>query len=161
MKKVAATKGHSVSLADFFGKTEVRADSAIVGSRAGALATANFYGCLPVYKYSSPQRLALWKLRLSRIRTSLSGVNKKNCRDCEFSGNDLGAGDKRPRAHTHIDVSRYCFLAPKVKPSPVVNTTLFFLFPGTGWLMYWSRKFAFAVNQPFNLVAIPAVKLMR
>src|SRR3974390_3292263 len=77
MKKVAATKGHSVSLADFFGKTEVRADSAIVGSRAGALATANFYGCLPVYKYSSPQRLALWKLRLSRIRTSLSGGNKK------------------------------------------------------------------------------------
>src|SRR3974390_2515842 len=77
MKKVAATKGHSVSLADFFGKTEVRADSAIVGSRAGALAAANFYGCLHAYKYSSPQRLVLWKLRLFRIRTSLSGVKKK------------------------------------------------------------------------------------
>src|SRR5271166_6858548 len=77
MKKVAATKGHRVSLADFFGKTEVRADSAIVGSRAGALATANFYGCLHAYKYSSPQRLALWKLRLSRIRTLFPGVKKK------------------------------------------------------------------------------------
>jgi hypothetical protein len=53
------------------------------------------------------------------------------------------------------------FLAPKVKPRPVVSTTLFFVLPGTGWLTYWSRKFAFAVNQPFNLVAIPAVKFMR
>src|SRR3974390_3228713 len=159
MKKVAATKGHRVSLADFFGKTEVRADSAIVGSRAGALAAANFYGCLHAYKYSSPQRLALWKLRLSRIRTSLSGVKKK-MRGLRIFGRRFGRRGQTPRAHTRIDVNRY-FLAPKVKPSPVVNTTLFFLFPGTGWLTYWSRKFAFAVNQPFNLVAIPAVKLMR
>ena len=55
----------------------------------------------------------------------------------------------------------YFFGAPKVKPRPVVNTTLFFVLPGTGWLTYWSRKFAFAVNQPFNLVEIPAVKFMR
>jgi hypothetical protein len=47
IKKVAATRGHKVSLADLFGETEARADeSAILGSRAGTLRTANFYGCL-------------------------------------------------------------------------------------------------------------------
>jgi hypothetical protein len=43
MKKVAATKGHNVSLAVFFGEIEARADdSAFLELRAGALITANF-----------------------------------------------------------------------------------------------------------------------
>ena len=51
--------------------------------------------------------------------------------------------------------------ANTVRPRPVVKITLFFLLHGTGWLTYWSRKFAFAVIQPFSLVAMPAVKFTR
>jgi hypothetical protein len=63
MKKVAATNGHRVSLADFLERTEVRAaDSAIEGPPVGAFATANFCGCLLANKYESAQRLALLKI---------------------------------------------------------------------------------------------------
>ena len=57
--------------------------------------------------------------------------------------------------------SGYLAGLPKVNPMPVVTTTLFFVLPGTGWLTYWSRKFALAVIQLLSLVAIPAVKFMR
>ena len=47
MKKVAATKGHIVSLADFLLKAEVEtAEEVFSGEKAGMLATANFDGCL-------------------------------------------------------------------------------------------------------------------
>jgi len=84
MKKVAMTNGHRVSLADFFGNTEVRAaDSAIVGSRAGALATANFDGCLLANQGLLLQKLALWNLRFFRIR-SLRRHVKKNVADLQI-----------------------------------------------------------------------------
>ena len=67
-----------------------------------------------------------------------------------------------PGLSAFVDASTIYFAGlPKVNPSPVVKTTFFFLLPGTGWLTYWSRKDRLAVNQPFNLLAIPAVKFTR
>jgi len=50
MKKVAATKGHRVSLADFLlGTEDETGDAALFGAKEGTLATANFDGCLPCH----------------------------------------------------------------------------------------------------------------
>jgi hypothetical protein len=79
MKNVAATKGHRVSLADFFGKTEVRAaEPAIAELGVGTLTTANFYGCLRPLKCVCSQPLELWKLRRFRIRTLAASVKRKS-----------------------------------------------------------------------------------
>jgi len=48
MKKVAATSGHRVSLADLLlGTEDEPVDAALFRVKAGTLATANFDGCLP------------------------------------------------------------------------------------------------------------------
>jgi hypothetical protein len=47
MKKVAAIRGHRVSLADFFlGTEDETVDAALFGAKEATLATANFDGCL-------------------------------------------------------------------------------------------------------------------
>jgi hypothetical protein len=70
MKKVAATRGQTVSLADFFGR-----DADVEEPTVGGLATANFYVCLDAIKRSSIYRPRP-EIRHSRIRVSRVGVKQ-------------------------------------------------------------------------------------
>jgi hypothetical protein len=112
---------------------------------------------------SAMRLLAMQPERRSSIRRAFRSV-KNGRRDLRIVPLINKMRDRRlssPAAHHTHHPSGYFFLAPNVKPSPVVRITSLFLLPGTGWLTYWSRKFAFAVIHPFNFVAMPKVKFTR
>ncbi|HEY4930097.1 MAG TPA: hypothetical protein VII23_00880, partial [Terriglobales bacterium] len=61
----AATRGHRVSLADFFvGTEDETVEAALFGVKAGTLATANFDGCLPYHYLPASQSPARRKTSL-------------------------------------------------------------------------------------------------